>query len=106
MLHLLIDLSMFSFTRRIPFHVWQSWMDKHKNQFIWVPYILLPQQIINRICTKTKIVQIMRKQEFCRNAKINREMNIGDIFFIFPWTLLCVVCSRIFSKYVPWRIVF
>ena len=53
---------------------------------------------------KLKLCKLCENKNFA--GMQNREMNIGDIFFIFPWTLLCVVCSRIFSKYVPWRIVF
>ena len=101
-LHILIDVRTFSFSRHIPIHAWQSWMDKYKNWFIQVSHILLAQQIILRICVKTKIVKIMWKYEFCENALIDREMNIEDIFSISSWTLLCVACFRIFSRYVPW----
>ena len=58
-LHLLIDVRTFSFSRHIRFNVWQSWMDKHKSWFIWVPSIFLPQQIILRIFGEVKIVKIM-----------------------------------------------
>ena len=60
-LHILINLRRFSFLRQIPFHVLQSWMDKHKNRLIRVPFIFLPQQVILRICAKTKIVKIVWK---------------------------------------------
>ena len=66
MLHILIDVSTFSFSRHIPIHFWQCWMDKCKNWFIKIPFTFYPNKIFFEYLLSLKLWKSLEN----RNSKI------------------------------------